>query len=297
VGTGRHGCLDRASSRRWSADNPVRLSTGSPETTSTSDTATGDTATRSPRARSVPHQHPKAIPLTLVMASVEGSSKPKAVGRGQSEFGRLSVVQGDHDHRLRNRGSDTGEQIPGGAGVEAFGWLVEQEHLGSPEKALCDGQAAALAARERFAAGSDRVFRPAQNPATVSSNAAAVSASPSSSSPATGLASRRLSRTVPSKTDASCATRVTRAAMSSGVMVAGSISPNRISTPGAGDPVMARRMVDFPAPETPVRRSVSPGCSRAARPCPGTASSRQRAEALGRCAPDSDSPRLPGGAH
>ena len=58
----------------------------------------------------------------------------------------MAVVKGDHQRGLRIEFPDTGEQARGGARVERFGGLVEEQHLGVPEQALGDAEAAALAA-------------------------------------------------------------------------------------------------------------------------------------------------------
>jgi len=71
------------------------------------------------------------------------------------EVGHLTVVQGEHEDRFWNGGSNAGEQIASRVAVESVNWLVEQEHGGSPQDALRNGHAAALAARQRFATRPD----------------------------------------------------------------------------------------------------------------------------------------------
>jgi hypothetical protein len=57
----------------------------------------------------------------------------------------LAVVHGDHERGALVEGSHAGEQSSGGGGVEAFGGLVEQQHVRVPEQALRDAEAAVLA--------------------------------------------------------------------------------------------------------------------------------------------------------
>jgi hypothetical protein len=64
-------------------------------------------------------------------------------------------MQRDHERGAGLERAHPGEEARGGGGVEAFGGLVEQQHVGVPEQALGDAEAASLSARERFAAGAD----------------------------------------------------------------------------------------------------------------------------------------------
>ena len=80
------------------------------------------------------------------------------------EVRHLTVVQGEHEHRFWNGGSNTGEELAGRVGVESVNWLVEQEHGGSPQDALRNGQAATLAARKRFATRPDWGVQPRGEP-------------------------------------------------------------------------------------------------------------------------------------
>ena len=84
--------------------------------------------------------------------------------RDPREVGHLTVVQGEHEHRFWKGSSNAGEQIASRVAVESFNWLVEQEHGGSPQDALRNGQAATLAARQRFATRADRGVQPRGEP-------------------------------------------------------------------------------------------------------------------------------------
>lgn len=75
-----------------------------------------------------------------------GSVKLDAGGRRPRQGGGLAVVQGDHERGARVERSDAGEQPNGRRGVEALGGLVEKQGVRSPEQALRDAEAAALAA-------------------------------------------------------------------------------------------------------------------------------------------------------
>jgi hypothetical protein len=65
-------------------------------------------------------------------------------------------VQGDHERRVRVERADAGQQASGGRGIETFGRLVQEQHVGAPEQALGDAEAATLATGESLAAGADR---------------------------------------------------------------------------------------------------------------------------------------------
>jgi hypothetical protein len=58
----------------------------------------------------------------------------------------LAVVERDDERSVGIERSDAGEQASGGRGIEALGWLVEQQRLRVPEQALGDAQPPPLAA-------------------------------------------------------------------------------------------------------------------------------------------------------
>lgn len=65
-------------------------------------------------------------------------------------------MQRDDEQSGRVEASDPGEEARGRLGVEPFGGFVEQQQVGTTQQALGNAEAAALPARERRAARSDR---------------------------------------------------------------------------------------------------------------------------------------------
>jgi hypothetical protein len=75
-----------------------------------------------------------------------GRRKLDARGRRPRQGRGLAVVQGGHERGARVERADAGEQASGRRGVKALGGLVEKQDVCSPEQALRDAEAAALAA-------------------------------------------------------------------------------------------------------------------------------------------------------
>jgi hypothetical protein len=152
----------------------------------------------------------------------------------------LTVVQRDHEGGARVERTDAGEQASGRRGVKALGGLVEKKDVGPPQQGRRDAEAAALAARERCSAGTDRSVEPGWEGGDGVVERRGGKGLQSSRSPAAGSASPRLSRMARSKTCASWAPSATRSASASGSMLAASTPARRTWTPGARCPLMAR---------------------------------------------------------